>query len=253
MRRWKLAKGLATILTLAFLWVILFGSIALAQDRYSILVYRVKYDRTNGFNKIVQYNWEIMNRWLNHLPQRFLLVQKKYRWSEKAETEETLVPKAKPSDDVAVLQPVPPSDLVPQPKVKPQEVKSVRLTAEEKQMIDLINQERTARGLAPLQVDLDLVRTARMKSADMVENSYFGHNSPRYGSPFDLMRREGISFRYAGENLAGAPSVEKAHQALMGSEGHRRNILNPRFTHIGVGIAEGGPYGKMFTQHFVGR
>ncbi|KUK10682.1 MAG: SCP-like extracellular [Clostridia bacterium 41_269] len=127
------------------------------------------------------------------------------------------------------------------------------LTAEEQQMINLINKERTSRGLAPLVVDMRLVKTARMKSQDMINKNYFSHQSPTYGSPFDLMRSQGITYRIAGENLAGAPSVEIAHRNLMNSPGHRANILNPNFTHVGVGIISGGPYGKMFTQHFIGK
>lgn len=120
-------------------------------------------------------------------------------------------------------------------------------------MIDLVNQERINAGLAPLKVDLKLVDLARLKSQDMIDNNYFDHYSPTYGSPFDMMKKAGVTYRTAGENLAGNQTVERAHRALMNSEGHRRNILNPNFTHIGIGIKDGGPYGKMFTQLFVGR
>jgi uncharacterized protein YkwD len=68
-----------------------------------------------------------------------------------------------------------------------------------------------------------------------------------------MMRAAGVTYRYAGENLAGAPSVERAHSGLMNSPGHRANILNPNFTHIGIGALNVGPYGMMFTQMFVGR
>lgn len=127
------------------------------------------------------------------------------------------------------------------------------LTAEEQQMINLVNQERTSRGLKALQVDMTLVKTARMKSQDMITNNYFAHQSPTYGSPFDLMKSQGVSYRYAGENLAGAGSVTSAHTNLMNSSGHRANILNVNFTHIGIGIVHGGRYGIMFTQHFIGK
>ncbi|WP_104372114.1 CAP domain-containing protein [Desulfocucumis palustris] len=60
------------------------------------------------------------------------------------------------------------------------------------------------------------------------------------------------SFFYAGENPAGNQTVEKAHAALMNSAGHRANILNPNYTHIRIGIVQGGQYGAMFTQHFIG-
>ncbi|MEW5919437.1 MAG: CAP domain-containing protein [Bacillota bacterium] len=126
------------------------------------------------------------------------------------------------------------------------------LTADEQQMWELVNAERTSRGLKALEVHPGLVKLARMKSQDMITNNYFAHQSPTYGSPFDMMRREGITYRYAGENLAGSPTVERAHTALMDSPGHRANILNPNFTHIGIGIVDGGRYGKMFTQMFIG-
>jgi uncharacterized protein YkwD len=67
------------------------------------------------------------------------------------------------------------------------------------------------------------------------------------------MKSYGISYKYAGENIAGAPTVEKAHSSLMNSPGHRRNILNPNYTHVGIGIIDGGPYGKMFTQLFISK
>lgn len=129
---------------------------------------------------------------------------------------------------------------------------SDQLAADEARMLALINQERAKKGLPALEVEPRLVETARLKSRDMIEAGYFGHNSPTYGSPFAMMRTAGVQYRYAGENLAGASTVERAHQALMASPGHRANILNPRFTHVGIGIVDGGPYGKMFTQHFVG-
>lgn len=119
-------------------------------------------------------------------------------------------------------------------------------------MLELVNKERKAAGILPLTMDTRLVQLARMKSRDMIEKGYFSHTSPTYGSPFDMMKAAGISYRIAGENLAGAPDVVTAHNSLMASEGHRRNILNPAFTKVGIGIVSGGPYGMMFTQMFIG-
>jgi len=102
-------------------------------------------------------------------------------------------------------------------------------------------------------MDMELVKLARMKSKDMTDNNYFAHNSPTYGSPFDMMKNYGIKYTYAGENLAGNQSVEAAHKSLMNSSGHRANILKAEYNYIGIGIVNGGPYGKMFTQLFVGR
>lgn len=119
-------------------------------------------------------------------------------------------------------------------------------------MLDLVNMERRNHGLSELEVHPGLVKLARLKSQDMITNNYFSHQSPTYGSPFDMIRSAGISYRFAGENLAGAPTVERAHTNLMNSPGHRANILNRNFTHIGIGIIDGGRFGKMFTQMFIG-
>ncbi|HHX77640.1 MAG TPA: hypothetical protein GX697_04760, partial [Firmicutes bacterium] len=124
------------------------------------------------------------------------------------------------------------------------------LKAEEARMLELVNRERTAAGLQPLILHPHLSEVARLKSADMVAQNYFSHQSPTYGSPFDMMRSFGISYRLAGENIALAPSVDRAHNALMNSSGHRKNILNPDYAYIGIGMAE-GPRGQYFTQMFI--
>lgn len=142
--------------------------------------------------------------------------------------------------------PAPPEERTPGPGT------GGALSAEEERMVRLVNEARAEAGLPPLAADLRLGDAADVKSADMVQNHYFSHQSPTYGSPFDMLDRFGIRYRTAGENIACNRDAEAAHAALMASEGHRQNILNPRFTRIGIGIAEGGPCGKMFTQLFAG-
>ncbi len=137
----------------------------------------------------------------------------------------------------------------PQPKTNG----AVRLTADEQRMVNLVNQERTSKNLQPLSVDLDVTKVARVKAQDMVDNNYFSHYSPTYGSPFDMLKSFGISFLHAGENLAGNSSIDGAHQALMNSQGHRENILNPNFTHIGVGVRNSGQYGNMIVEMFISK
>jgi uncharacterized YkwD family protein len=126
------------------------------------------------------------------------------------------------------------------------------LSVQEREMVEYVNQERVKAGIAPLQVDLELARVARIKSQDMVDNGYFDHNSPTHGSPFEMMRSFGISYRSAGENIAKNSSVMGAHTALMNSEGHRANILNPGFTHIGIGIVGSGGM-VTITQVFIAK
>ncbi len=128
------------------------------------------------------------------------------------------------------------------------------LSALEREMVEYVNEERAKAGIRPLQVDTDLTKVARIKSRDMVDNGYFAHNSPTYGSPFEMMKNSGIQYRSAGENIAKNGSVINAHQSLMNSEDHRANILNPGFTHIGIGIVNsGGTGGLTVTQMFIAR
>jgi len=142
---------------------------------------------------------------------------------------------------------------VPQPQPQPQPEQPVQgLNADEQKMLSLVNSARAGAGLKPLQADLSLVKLARLKGQDMINKNYFSHTSPTYGSPFDMMKAAGVSYRYAGENLAGASTVDSAHTNLMNSPGHRANILNGNFTKVGIGVVNGGPYGKMFVQMFIG-
>lgn len=147
-------------------------------------------------------------------------------------------------------QPTPTPPLAPAPQPTPQP--SNGLSVEEQRMFDLLNQARVNAGLRPLTLDMRLVELARKKSQDMVINNYFDHVSPTYGDPFQMMRNAGITYMAAGENLAGAPNADQAHRALMNSPGHRANILNQRYTRVGIGAVRGGPYGMMFTQMFIG-
>lgn len=139
------------------------------------------------------------------------------------------------------------------PVTQPPVPASSELAALEQQLLELVNAERRAVGVAPLSMDPGIARVARLKSEDMVRLGYFAHQSPTYGSPFAMMRQFGIDFRLAGENLAHAASIESAHRALMNSPGHRANILNPRFTQVGIGVATGSTFGLKITQMFVGR
>ncbi len=125
------------------------------------------------------------------------------------------------------------------------------LTPNESEMLRLLNAERSKVGLKPLMIDLQITEIARYKAQDMIDNDYFSHYSPSYGSPFEMLHNYGIKYIYAGENLAGNDSVESAHESLMESEGHKENILNPEFTHVGIGVKEGSKYGKIFTQIFI--
>ena len=121
----------------------------------------------------------------------------------------------------------------------------------ERQLVDLVNEERTQRGIKPLVLDERLVSVARAHSQEMFTLKYFSHESPVSGSPFDRLKSAGITYSRAGENLAYAQSVSVAHRALMESPGHRENILRSEFTRIGIGVINAPAYGRMITQLFI--
>ncbi|MGG2066589.1 CAP domain-containing protein [Bacillus sp. S14(2024)] len=162
-------------------------------------------------------------------------------------------PADKPADNNQATKPAdkPADKPANKPADKPAEDSKGTLSAFEQKVVDLTNAERAKQGLPALKVDTELSKMARIKSEDMQKNHYFDHTSPTYGSPFDMMKQFGISYRSAGENIAqGQQTPEEVVQAWMNSAGHRANILNSGYTHIGVGYVENGNY---WTQEFISK
>ncbi|GEL76786.1 CAP domain-containing protein [Tenuibacillus multivorans] len=118
---------------------------------------------------------------------------------------------------------------------------------------ELVNEEREKHGLDPLEFSVEVSQVARTKSQDMADNNYFSHESPTYGSPFDMMKDFGVDYWSAGENIAmGQRTPEQVMDGWMNSDGHRENILQESFTHLGVGfIKDNGTY--YWTQMFIGK
>lgn len=163
-------------------------------------------------------------------------------------TQPATTPQATQPTPQPVTQPVT-EPTVPE-TTEPNDGNTSEVSSYEKQVVELVNKERASKGLSPLTLNTELSRVARIKSEDMRDNGYFNHNSPTYGSPFDMMKSFGISYRTAGENIAmGQQSPEAVVTAWMNSDGHRANILNANFTQIGVGYAANGNY---WTQMFIG-
>ncbi|TQR13366.1 hypothetical protein FG383_12605 [Psychrobacillus soli] len=158
---------------------------------------------------------------------------------------------AKPVTPPVAEKPVTPA---PTPEVKEpvkENNESVQVSAEIQQVVDLTNQERAKAGLKALQIDTKLTQSAQAKSQDMKNKNYFSHTSPTYGSPFDQMKSFGITYKSAAENIAmGQPSATEVVKAWMESPGHKANIMNPSYTHIGVGLSDSGFY---WTQQFIGK
>ncbi|TLS36121.1 CAP domain-containing protein [Pseudalkalibacillus caeni] len=179
---------------------------------------------------------------------------------EKPKTEQPAPEKPEqPEQAPEKAEPAPAPAPAPAPEKQPEQTKQpeqqqpagYKLSEYEQQVVDLTNQERAKNGLPALKVDLELSKVARAKSQDMHDKNYFSHTSPTYGSPFEMMKQFGIEYRSAGENIAmGQRSPEEVVNAWMNSEGHRKNILNSNYTHIGVGYVKDGNY---WTQEFIGK
>lgn len=122
----------------------------------------------------------------------------------------------------------------------------------ETEVIRLCNIERTNRGLPALTTNWQCSRVARYKSQDMIDKNYFAHQSPTYGSPFDMMEAFGLRFSAAGENIAyGQRTAREVVNGWMNSPGHRANILSQAFTQIGVGAAKKSNGTLYWTQMFM--
>lgn len=159
----------------------------------------------------------------------------------------TPAPTAKPTTKPAAT---------PAPTVKPttKPNTSSSESAMEEEVLRLVNEERTKRGLNALKRASDLDALARAHSADMINRHFFDHNNPDGQSPFDRMRAAGISYRAAAENIAsGQRSAEAVMNAWMNSSGHRANILNATYTEIGIGAVKSSGGTIYWTQEFVKR
>ncbi len=136
------------------------------------------------------------------------------------------------------VAPTPTPTQVPNPSTG----SNVDAKAMQAEMLGYINAERAKAKLPALKLDAKLCEGATLKSQDMATNKYFSHDSPTYGSPFDMMRQLGISYRYAGENIAKHMTVKSAHDGFMNSAGHRANILHAQYNKVGLGFVKDGYY-----------
>ena len=162
----------------------------------------------------------------------------------------------KPAAEATAAQPVAPTP-APTQTAKPAETQQpaatpaadASISSIEQQVLTLTNQERAKEGLKPLATDSALMDSARAKSSDMSNNNYFSHTSPTLGSPFDQMKAKGIQYKAAAENIAmGQRTAAEVVKGWMESPGHRANIMNGNFTHIGIGYVAQGHY---WTQQFI--
>lgn len=124
---------------------------------------------------------------------------------------------------------------------------------DESYVLMLINDARLQNGLPPLEIDDLLDSVAKNKAKDMVKNNYFSHNSPTYGTPFEMMQNAGVTYINAGENIAGNASIDDAIDSFLNSQDHRKNILSNAYNYIGIGIEPSSTYGYIVVLMFIGR
>ena len=122
-------------------------------------------------------------------------------------------------------------------------------TSAESQMLSMINEDRADAGLQPLRADSGLRSGALKHSQDMAKNNFFSHTSPTNGTFSQRASGTGAS----AENLAMYGSIAKAHASLMGSEGHRKNLMNASYTRIGIGIVYNSSKGAYYITQWFGR
>lgn len=200
-------------------------------------------------------NCQVVYKWSNHKWQIIMPKQQGNKWSNKVPTppvvEKPSVPTTPPVVEKPSVPTTPPATEKPSntENEKPSAPVNSSVSAFEQEVVKLTNAERTKAGLAPFKMDDQLMAAAREKSQDMQSKKYFSHTSPTFGSPFDRMKALGITYKSAGENIAqGQRTPQEVVKAWMDSPGHRANILNAQFTHIGVGYVANGNY---WTQQFI--
>ena len=120
-------------------------------------------------------------------------------------------------------------------------------------ILEKINVARAEYGLPALTLDSLVTATAQTKAKDMVENNYFSHTSPTYGSPFEMMQNAGITYIAAGENIAGNSDIDDAINSFLTSEEHSKNILSNSYNYIGIGIEKSNTYGYIIVLMFIGK
>ncbi len=122
--------------------------------------------------------------------------------------------------------------------------------ASEARLLDLLNDARREHSLVPLIMDAPLRAVARAHSRDMAVRGYFGHTSLSGQSFLDRVGSAVGGEVLIGENVAISQTAEQAHAAFTASPGHYKNMLEPKFRRVGIGISTAGKLGLIVTEDF---
>ena len=131
-------------------------------------------------------------------------------------------------------------------------VSATTLSQDEQIFFNLINNKRIENNLPELQIDETLLNIARLKAQDIVENKYFSHTSPIYGTIFEMLHSNNISYSKASENIARNINADGAIESLMNSEAHKANILSHDFNYTGIAVVNRVDFRKDFCGGFCG-
>ncbi len=134
-----------------------------------------------------------------------------------------------------------------------EEVQTSNLTSDESELLKLINLEREKNNLPNFEIDNALQNVARLKANDIVQNNYFSHTSPTYGTPFEMLKNNSIAYKTASENIAGNSSIAGAVESWLNSDTHKENILSTNYNYTGIAVVDSIAYGKVIVELFVGR
>lgn len=132
-------------------------------------------------------------------------------------------------------------------------ISDLNLTEDENELLTLINSEREKNNLSAFKIDENLQNVARLKAQDLVKNNYFSHISPTYGTPFEMLRNNQISYKTASENIAGNSSISGALDSWLNSDSHKKNILSNDYNYTGLAVVDSIAYGKIIVQLFIGK
>jgi uncharacterized YkwD family protein len=223
-------------LTLAMLLVVAVPTQAFAAEKYD-----------TQLNQIKNSNYSIL---YNQLRDQFSKAGITFQINQQAENPKQVkqAPTATPAKTTTAAQ----APAATPAKTTTTAPASANIGNYEQQVVDLVNKERAAAGLPALKMNTKLAGVAEKKAEDLRDNNYFDHQSPTYGSPFDMMKQFGITYTAAGENIAkGQKTPDEVMNGWMNSPGHRANILNAEYTEIGVGYVTDSNGTAYWVQHFI--
>lgn len=134
-----------------------------------------------------------------------------------------------------------------------EEISNINLTSDESELLSIINNERQKNNLPNLEIDEELQNVAKLKANDIVQNNYFSHISPTFGTPFEMLKSHNISYKTASENIAGNSNIQSAFDAWISSDSHKGNILSNDYNYTGIAVVDSIAYGKIIVELFIGK